>query len=84
MDLRFCADVSMADTEYGAVLLDERSGQYWQLNPTGALAVRLLLAGSAQSEVATALAGEFQVDEQQAAQDVRALVEQLRSAGLVG
>ncbi len=37
--------VSVADTENGTVLLDERSGRYWMLNRTGAVVLRCLLDG---------------------------------------
>ncbi|HXT46384.1 MAG TPA: lasso peptide biosynthesis PqqD family chaperone [Pseudonocardiaceae bacterium] len=83
MSLQFREDVSTADTEYGTVLLDERSGRYWQLNPTGTLVVRTLLAGGTPAQAISALIGEFDVDEPQATQDVTVLLEELRSAGLV-
>lgn len=83
MSLQFRPDVSTADTEYGTVLLDERSGHYWQLNPTGVLVVRTLLAGGTPTQAVIALTEEFDVDKPQAMQDVTGLVEQLRSAGLV-
>ena len=38
MTLQLRDGVSAADTEYGITLLDEDSGQYWNLNPTAALA----------------------------------------------
>ena len=83
MGLRIRGDVSTADTEYGTVLLDERSGRYWQLNPTGTLVVRTLLAGGTPRQAITALTEEFDVDESQATQDITVLLEELRSAGLV-
>lgn len=83
MGLRIRAGVSATDTDYGAVLLDERSGDYWQLNPTAAAVVGLLANGRSPEQAAAALAEEFGVDEAQALEDVTSLVEQLRSAGLV-
>ncbi|PRX50404.1 coenzyme PQQ synthesis protein D (PqqD) [Prauserella shujinwangii] len=83
MYLRFRDDVSLADTEYGAVLLDERSGRYWQLNPTGVLVVRALMAGDDPEQAATALTAEYDIAESQARQDVDVLLDGLRSAGLV-
>jgi Coenzyme PQQ synthesis protein D (PqqD) len=83
MSLRFRADVSTADTEYGTVLLDERSGRYWQLNPTGALVVRTLLEGGTFEQAAEALTERFQVEQRQALQDVSALVESMHAAGLM-
>lgn len=83
MGLQIRADVSSAQTEYGAVLLDQRSGRYWQLNPSGAVIVRTLLAGGTTAEAVTALTREFEVEDTQATRDVSALVTELRSAGLV-
>ncbi|WP_106399801.1 lasso peptide biosynthesis PqqD family chaperone [Actinocorallia populi] len=83
MGLRLRPGVSTADTSYGTVLLDERSGEYWQLNPTGALIVRLMLAGAGPERTAAALAEEFEVEEPRALRDVTALLEELRSARLV-
>lgn len=82
MALRFGADVSTAETDYGTVLLDERNGEYWELNPTGTLVVRTLLAGADEAAAVDALVAEFDIDPAQAAQDVASLVEGLRAAGL--
>lgn len=83
MPLRIRDGVSTADTEYGAVLLDEHTGEYWQLNPTGAEVVRLLMAGRTPAEAVQALTEQFDVDEPQARNDVEALLDSLRSADLV-
>ncbi|WP_242902122.1 lasso peptide biosynthesis PqqD family chaperone [Actinomadura terrae] len=83
MSLRLRPGVSTTDTAYGTVLLDERSGDYWQLNPTAARVLRLLADGSTTEEAAATMAEEFDVDEPQALRDVTALVGQLRTAGLV-
>ncbi|WP_242887282.1 lasso peptide biosynthesis PqqD family chaperone [Actinomadura litoris] len=83
MGLRLRPGVSTTDTAYGTVLLDERSGDYWQLNPTAARALRLLADGSTAEQAAAAMAEEFDVDEPRALRDVTALVGQLRAAGLV-
>ena len=45
MNLRISQHVSMADTEYGAVLLDERDGRYWQLTPSATVVVAELRRG---------------------------------------
>ncbi|WP_405591147.1 lasso peptide biosynthesis PqqD family chaperone [Streptomyces sp. NBC_01092] len=82
MPLRFGDNVSTAETDYGTVLLDERAGEYWELNPTATLVVRTLLAGGEESEAAAALVREFDIDQAQALQDVETLVGQLRSSGL--
>ncbi|MBG0816446.1 lasso peptide biosynthesis PqqD family chaperone [Planomonospora sp. ID82291] len=84
MTLRLRAGVATTATDYGAVLLDERSGAFWQLNPTAALAVSRLSAGDTPEQAAAALAAEFEIGPEQALEDVQALVEDLRAAGLVG
>jgi hypothetical protein len=82
MALRFGANVSAAETEYGTVLLDERGGQYYELNPTATLVVKTLMAGGDEAEAVAAVTDEFDVDATRARQDVAALVQQLRSSGL--
>jgi hypothetical protein len=83
MTLQLRADVTTADTDDGTVLLDERAGRYWQLNPTGALVLQLLLDGVAPHQVAQTLADRHAVSTELAAADVAALLERLRTAGLV-
>ncbi|MFB8183313.1 lasso peptide biosynthesis PqqD family chaperone [Streptomyces sp. NPDC055966] len=83
MALRFRSQVSTVDTEYGTVLLDERTGAYWQLNPTGAAVVRMLLDGYDPEQAAAALTEKYDVDAEQARRDVAALVDGLRGAELV-
>jgi hypothetical protein len=83
MTLHLHPDMSAADTDDGVVLLDERAGRYWQLNPTGALVLRLLLDGAAPHQVAQTLADRHRVSTQQTAADVTAFLERLRTAGLV-
>ncbi|ANZ39309.1 hypothetical protein BBK82_27890 [Lentzea guizhouensis] len=81
--MRLRADISVADTDYGQVLLDERTGRYWQLNPTGVVVVRALLDGADENAAVAALTSSYEVSEDQARQDVTALVAGLRAAGLV-
>ncbi|MET9799631.1 lasso peptide biosynthesis PqqD family chaperone [Streptomyces sp. NPDC006368] len=82
MALKFGADVSTAETDYGTVLLDERAGAYWELNPTGTLVVRTLMAGGDEADAVAALAAEFAIDPDRAKRDVDALVQELRASGL--
>ncbi|MGC0420162.1 lasso peptide biosynthesis PqqD family chaperone [Embleya sp. AB8] len=55
MAVRLRKHVSITDTEDGAVLLDERSGEYWQLNHSASIVLRVLLAGADEREAARAL-----------------------------
>jgi hypothetical protein len=75
--------ISVAETDYGLMLLDEDSGQYWNLNPTGASVLRTLLDGGTPAQAALELTEQFSVDSQIANTDVETLVGDLRSAGLV-
>lgn len=82
MALKFGANVSTAETDYGTVLLDERAGDYWELNPTGTLVVNTLMGGGDEADAVAAVADEFDIDLAQAKRDVDALVQQLRASGL--
>jgi hypothetical protein len=75
-------DVSFVRTSDGAVLLDQRSGRYWQLNATGHEALQALLDGRTPDESAQHLADTYQVSREQATADVAALVRQLDEAQL--
>jgi hypothetical protein len=83
MTLKLRDGVSAADTDYGIALLDEDSGEYWNLNPTGALVLRTLLEGGTSTDAAQALVEQYDVDVDSASRDVRDLLGGLHSAGLV-
>ena len=75
--------VSTADTDHGTTLLDEDSGDYWNLNPSGALVLRTLLDGGTPDQAVHALTEEYDVAGEAAHRDVTGLIAGLRSAGLV-
>lgn len=81
--MRLRKGVSVTETEDGTVLLDQRSGKYWQLNPSGALILSTLLEGGTPEAAADAVAARYPVDADRALADVRALLETLRAARLV-
>jgi hypothetical protein len=83
MTLKLRGGVSAADTDYGMALLDEDSGQYWNLNPTAALALRTLLAGGTTAQAVREVTEQYAVDADTATQDINDLLGELRSAGLV-
>lgn len=83
MAVRLRTDVTLTPTDDGAVLLDERSGRYFQLNRTGLRILRSLLDGRTAEEIAADLSGRFPVTTDQAHSDVDRLYESLRTAGLV-
>jgi hypothetical protein len=83
MTLKLRDGVSAADTDYGIALLDEDSGEYWNLNPTGALVLRTLLEGGTSTEAVQALVERYDVNTDSASRDVQDLLGELCSAGLV-
>ncbi|MFH9426179.1 lasso peptide biosynthesis PqqD family chaperone [Streptomyces sp. NPDC017529] len=76
-------EVSIATSDLGSVLLDERSGKYWQLNRSGALILDVLLQGRSLADAAQAVVERYRVDRERADADAKALLEQLRAGGLV-
>ena len=83
MTLQLRDGVSAADTDYGITLLDEDSGQYWNLNPTAALALRTLLGGGTTAQAVQELTVEYAGVADTASQDIEDLVGELHAAGLV-
>jgi hypothetical protein len=83
MTLKLRNGVSSAETDYGIVLLDEDSGEYWNLNPTAAVVLRMLLHGGTRMQAVQELTEQFAVDTDTANRDVEDLVDGLQSAGLV-
>lgn len=83
MAFRLHEGIYMAETEYGAALLDENSGKYWKLNPTGTLIVQTLLEGGTLARAVEELTEQYRVDAEEARRDVSDLLDQLRGAGLL-
>ena len=83
MTLQLRNGVFTAETDYGIALLDEESGQYWNLNPTAALVLRMLLAGGTPAQAVQELTEQYEVNADTASRDVEDLVSSLHSEGLV-
>ncbi|WP_327697687.1 MULTISPECIES: lasso peptide biosynthesis PqqD family chaperone [unclassified Streptomyces] len=83
MKLSLARDVTLTSVDTGAVLLDGRRGRYWQLNQSGSAILRRLLDGETPAATAASLSAAAPVSEEQARQDVLALVESLSAANLV-
>ncbi|GGO87593.1 lasso peptide biosynthesis PqqD family chaperone [Wenjunlia tyrosinilytica] len=83
MTLALTPDVTATDTDDGLVLLDQRTGRYWQLNRTGATTLRLLLDGLSPEDAASALTAHSPDAADRALTDVRTLLDALRAAHLV-
>lgn len=83
MKLRNHKYLAVTDTEYGAVLLDTKTGEYWQLNPPAATVTRTLLDGGDAAEAVRRVVERFDVDEERASRDAHALIDNMRAAGVV-
>jgi hypothetical protein len=81
---RLAANVVLAEAEHGAVLLNERTGQYWLMNDTGAMALRCLLAGGSFEQAVAQLCENYRnADRSRTEHDTRKLLDKLQHAGLV-
>ncbi|MEU9121141.1 lasso peptide biosynthesis PqqD family chaperone [Streptomyces sp. NPDC048506] len=80
--LRLRSGVLMTETEYGVALLDQSTGEYWTLNPTAALVLRVLLDGEPPDRAVSVLTARYDVDPAEATEDVHRIVGELRSANL--
>ncbi|MFD8712629.1 lasso peptide biosynthesis PqqD family chaperone [Streptomyces anulatus] len=84
MNLSLDPAVHATATDTGMVLLDERSGHYWQLNPTGAMILRAILDGRTADEAARQLRTHHPaLGAAQASRDVAALIDHLLDSQLV-
>ena len=83
MPLRLRPDIATTATDDGLVLLNERTGRYWQLNSTGADVLHALLAGDDVDHIAQDLVTRYRIDVKQARHDISALSEALHAAKLV-
>ncbi|MFC4908171.1 lasso peptide biosynthesis PqqD family chaperone [Actinomadura gamaensis] len=66
-----------------AVLLDGRSGEYWQLNATAHLVLQHLLEGASDADTARALVDAHPEAADRAAADVGDIITRLKTAGLL-
>ncbi|UMP06829.1 lasso peptide biosynthesis PqqD family chaperone [Amycolatopsis sp. EV170708-02-1] len=81
--MKLAKNVVFCETDYGAVLLDEQSGRYWTLNPTGALAMGVLLDGKDQGEAVDAVVELYPAQRDTVSTGVSNLLDQLHDAGLL-
>ncbi|KOT60584.1 MULTISPECIES: lasso peptide biosynthesis PqqD family chaperone [Streptomyces] len=76
--------VLLTETEYGMALLDQKSAEYWTLNPTAAVVLQTLLDGRGLDQAVEELTAHYEgVDTDLATQDVTRIIDDLRSAGLI-
>ncbi|GLZ31280.1 hypothetical protein Lesp02_34680 [Lentzea sp. NBRC 105346] len=72
--------VSFAETGDGMVLLDERTGRYFQLNTTGVAVLRVLQSGG---DPVSSLVQRYPGAAERIARDVEQVMEALIDRGLV-
>ena len=70
-------------TQDGAVLMDIQGGHMLTLNPIGSIIWQQLNDGRAPEQIATRLATEFDVPQEQASADVNEFLEQLEAQHLI-
>ncbi|GAB2791432.1 lasso peptide biosynthesis PqqD family chaperone [Amycolatopsis magusensis] len=83
MSLALADHVSVTETDSGMVLLDQRSGRYWQLNTTAAVVIRTLLDGKQPDDATTVLCARYPADAERVAETVSEFTRALRQAKLV-
>jgi hypothetical protein len=83
LSLHLRRGVRISYVEAGAVLLDEKSGKYWQLNASGGSVVRCLLDGGSSAQAARLLVDQFDVKLGQAVDDVQRILDELLTVGLI-
>jgi hypothetical protein len=83
MTMRLHDHVTLTHSGDGTVLLDERAGQYYQLNATASLLLTALLDGATATEAARRLATTYPGSADRAATDTASLIASLSDAGLL-
>ena len=81
--LRLSPKASFAELDGEAVVLDLKSGRYFQVNRAGALLLRLLAEGTDRAALETALVAEYRLDAPAARRDVDAWLARLEAGGLL-
>lgn len=81
--LRLHPDVVLTDTDDGAVLLHQGTGEFWQLNRTGGHLLHRLVDGETEADVAADLATRHNVALSTVAADLSTVLDQLLAEKLV-
>lgn len=76
-------DVASRGFQDETIILDLRSSNYLTTNPAGTVLWRCLERGTTRSEMVSALLEEFEVDDERAARDVDAFLDDCRRRGLL-
>ena len=76
-------EVACTETDYGIVLLDKRSGKYWNLNTTGALVWRSILETGGLDHAVSTLLRDYNVEHETVIADVHNVAAKLTEAGVI-
>jgi len=83
-DITVNKSVIFTATEYGGVLLNDRTGQYWRLNRTSAGLFADLQAGISLEDIAARLVERYDgVTNETALADLDEVIRKFRLAGLI-
>lgn len=77
------ADVALVTVGVGAVVLNKRSGVYWQANETAARLLSAVQRGEAIEDCIQQISREFHQPMAIVAEDISRLVESLTRSGLI-
>ena len=80
---RVSSTVRSTHNQDGAIVLDVRQGQIFNLNLVGSRILELLKTGSAEPEIVDQISHEFAVSRNLAENDVRDFLENLKRSHLV-
>ena len=80
---RVAESVRSTHGQDGAVVLDIRQGQMFNLNLVGSKILELLTAGSTEAAIVEAICQQFQVSREIAESDVREFIESLKQHQLL-
>jgi hypothetical protein len=80
---RLSDTVRSTHNQDGAIVLDVREGQMFNVNFVGSRILELLKSGSAESEIVDEISREFEVSRDLAENDVREFLQNLKKCHLV-
>ncbi len=83
MRYAFSQHISMSRTEYGAAVLDSRSGRYFQLNPIAAEMLEMLSHGKSLDEVHKTIGAEYSVEPQRVNDDLKRLISHAKASDIL-
>ena len=75
--------ISHVSTEYGEIILNEATGDYWHLNETAATIFKELRAGRPREEVIENIVATYNAVPNQVRSDVENLENHLKGVGVV-